>query len=93
MLNFVTFARNTEAPFHVHEEEQIALVLEGELEFNIDGSIRTLQVGDVAVVPSWVPHGARTYDTECKEVDVFNPPRRSLLELAHGRVGAEPTRE
>lgn len=82
MLNFVSFDPNTEAPMHVHEEEQIVLVIDGEFEFEIDGDIRTMHVGDVAVIPSWVPHGARTRDTSCREVDVFNPPRRSLLDHA-----------
>jgi quercetin dioxygenase-like cupin family protein len=86
MLNFVSFEPNTEAPMHVHEEEQIVLVLEGEFEFEIDGDVRTMHVGDVAVVPSWVPHGARTHGTPCREVDVFNPPRRSLLEHARTQV-------
>jgi quercetin dioxygenase-like cupin family protein len=91
MLNFVSFAPHTEAPMHVHEEEQIVLVIEGEFEFDIDGDVRTMRAGDVAVVPSWVRHGARTRDASCREVDVFNPPRRSLLEHARGQ--AAPLRE
>ena len=79
MTNFVHFAPNTEAPWHAHEEEQIVIVLEGEFEFNIDGDVRTLRVGDVAVIPSWVPHSARTNESTCLEVDVFNPPRQTLL--------------
>lgn len=82
MVNFVSFAPNTEAPMHVHEEEQIVIVLEGEFEFELDGDVRTMRAGDVAVIPSWVPHGARTHDSSCREIDVFNPPRRSLLEHA-----------
>lgn len=82
MTNFVRFAPHTEAPVHVHVEEQIVVVLEGEFEFELDGEVRTMKVGDVAVVPPWVPHGARTADTPCYEVDVFNPPRRTLLEHA-----------
>jgi quercetin dioxygenase-like cupin family protein len=89
MLNFVSFEPNTEAPMHVHEEEQIVLVLEGEFEFEIDGDVRTMHVGDVAVVPSWVPHGARTYGTSCREVDVFNPPRHSLLDHARKQAASQ----
>jgi quercetin dioxygenase-like cupin family protein len=89
MLNFVSFAPHTEAPMHVHEEEQIVLVINGEFEFELDGDVRTMRAGDVAVVPSWVPHGARTHDTTCREVDVFTPPRRSLLEHAR-RQAASP---
>jgi len=86
MTNFVRFAPHTVAPTHVHEEEQIVIVLEGEMEFELDGEVRTMRVGDVAVAPPWVPHGARTLDTSCYEVDVFNPPRRSLLEHAAGQA-------
>jgi quercetin dioxygenase-like cupin family protein len=86
MVNFVSFEPHTEAPMHVHEEEQIVVVLAGEFEFEIDGDVRTMRAGDVAVVPSWVRHGARSRDSPCREMDVFNPPRRSLLEHAKGHV-------
>ena len=86
MLNFVSFEPHTEAPIHVHEEEQIVLVIDGEFEFDIDGDVRTMRAGDVAVIPSWVRHGARTRGASCREVDVFNPPRRSLLEHAHSQA-------
>lgn len=88
MVNFVSFEPHTEAPLHVHEEEQIVIVLEGEFEFELDGDVRMMRKGDVAVVPSWVPHGARTKDSPCVEADVFNPPRRSLLAHAADADGA-----
>jgi quercetin dioxygenase-like cupin family protein len=90
MTNFVHFEQHTEAPVHVHEEEQIVIVLEGEFEFELDGEVRTMRPGDVAVVPPWVPHGARTTDTTCLEVDVFNPPRATLLEHAAAQKKAVP---
>lgn len=83
LANFVHFAPGVEAPRHVHEEEQIVIVLEGEMHFDLDGVVRVMRKGDVAVVPAWVPHGAWTTDQECHEVDVFSPPRRSLLDLAN----------
>jgi quercetin dioxygenase-like cupin family protein len=82
MTNFVHFAPGVEAPRHVHEEEQIVIILDGEMTFDLDGDVRTMRKGDVAVVPAWVPHGAWTTDTSCLEVDVFCPPRKSLLALA-----------
>jgi hypothetical protein len=45
-----------------------------------------MRKGDVAVVPSWVPHGAWTTDSHCLEVDVFAPPRTSLLKLAEAQA-------
>jgi unsaturated pyranuronate lyase len=89
MVNFVSFEPGVEAPRHVHEEEQIVIVLEGEFTFDLDGDVRVMRKGDVAVVPSWVPHGAWTTDSPCVEVDVFCPPRRSLLALAEAQLAKD----
>ena len=82
MTNFVSYAPGTLAPRHVHEEEQFVIVLDGELTFDLDGDVRIMREGDVAVVPAWVPHAAWTTDGHCLEIDVFCPPRQSLLKLA-----------
>ena len=89
LVNFVSFQPGTEAPRHVHEEEQIVIVLDGEFTFDLDGDVRTMRRGDVAVVPSWVPHGAWTTDSHCLEIDVFTPPRQSLLKLAEAQAAGE----
>ena len=82
MLMAVHFDPHTEAPSHVHDEEQITLVVEGELEFEFEGETRLLKPGQVAVIPANVRHAARTNDVACLEYDVFNPPRQALLDLA-----------
>jgi quercetin dioxygenase-like cupin family protein len=82
MANFVNYAPGTQAPRHVHEEEQIVIVLDGELHFDLDGDVRTMSRGDVAVIPAWVPHAAWTTDRSCLQIDVFCPPRKTLLALA-----------
>jgi quercetin dioxygenase-like cupin family protein len=84
MANFVQFEPGVLAPRHVHEEEQYVVVLEGELTFDLDGDVRVLRRGDVAVIPSWVPHAAWTTEGRCLEVDFFVPPRKSLLDIASG---------
>ena len=91
MANFVSFEPGTEAPRHVHEEEQIVIVIDGEFTFDLDGDVRTMRRGDVAVVPSWVPHGAWTTDSPCLEIDVFVPPRESLLKLAEAQAAEAAT--
>jgi quercetin dioxygenase-like cupin family protein len=89
MTNFVSFGPGAVAPRHVHEEEQIVIILDGQLVFDLDGDVRTMRKGDVAVIPAWVPHGAwTTEDTFCEEVDVFCPPRESLLKLAEAHATA-----
>ena len=81
MANFVHLEPNTVAPVHWHDEEQISLVIEGEMEFEIGDQKKVVRRGDAVLIPPNVPHGARTYDTTCLEIDVFNPPRQGLLEL------------
>jgi len=82
MANFVNYAPGAEAPRHVHEEEQMVIVIDGELHFDLDGDVRTMSRGDVAVIPPWVPHAAWTTDSSCLQIDVFCPPRKTLLALA-----------
>ncbi len=86
LVNFASYEPHTEAPMHTHAEEQVVIVTEGEFEFTIDGVTRTMRPGDVAVVPPWVPHGGRTLDTTCTEIDVFTPPRSTLVDYAAEQV-------
>jgi quercetin dioxygenase-like cupin family protein len=88
MVNFVSFAPHTEAPVHWHDEEQITYVMDGEFEFEVAGEKRLLRRGQAVVIPPNVPHGARTHDSSCLEIDVFHPPRRGVLE-AMGVLGAD----
>ena len=81
LVNFVHFEPNTEAPMHTHEEEQVVVVLEGEIEFDVDGEVRTLGPGEAIHLPPHVPHAARTHDSSCDEMDIFAPPRRALVAL------------
>jgi quercetin dioxygenase-like cupin family protein len=90
MASFVRFGPHTEAPVHTHMEEQISVVLEGELEFDLAGERRILRPGMVVVIPPGVPHGARTHGTSCYEIDIFHPPRQVLLELTQATT--EPPR-
>ena len=85
MVNFVRYQPHTEAPRHAHAEEQILFVVEGELEVELGGEVRTLGPGQAALIPSNVPHAARTHDEPCLQVDVFHPPRQALLELMEAR--------
>lgn len=81
MANFVHFEPNTEAPLHWHIEEQISIVLEGEFEFEVGNQKKLVKRGDAILIPPNVPHSARTYDSTCLEMDIFNPPRAGLLDL------------
>jgi len=43
MTNFVSYGPGAVAPRHVHEEEQIVIVVDGELVFDLDGDVRTMR--------------------------------------------------
>ena len=66
-------------PEHSHHHEQVANVLDGEYELTIDGEKRRLRPGDVAVIPSNVPHSGAAI-TPCKLLDVFCPVREDYLD-------------
>jgi quercetin dioxygenase-like cupin family protein len=89
LVNFVRFEPHTTAPVHTHEEEQVSIMVEGELEFDLDGDVRTLRPGSAVVIPPHVPHGARTLDSTCFEIDVFSPPRRALIDVARRAKGRD----
>ena len=65
-LNFVTFPPNSGFPSHVHPEEQISIVREGEMEFTVGEVTRVVRPGDVIVMPPNVPHAGRTRDEPCR---------------------------
>src|SRR5437660_1505246 len=68
-VNVVHFQPHTVAPVHSHQETQISLVVEGELEFEVNGEIRTLGPNMAVVIPPYASHGARTHDSTCVAVD------------------------
>ena len=81
LASFVRYEPNSVAPRHAHVEEQLFVVLEGELEMDLDGEVRLMRAGECALIPAWVPHSVRSLDAPAYQLDVFSPPRRALLDL------------
>lgn len=73
-LGEVDLAAGTVVPVHQHPHEQVTYVVEGRLEFTIDGESRVLERGDAAVIPGGAAHGCRAL-TRVLVVDVFSPAR------------------
>ena len=79
MTNFVSFAPNAPAPRHHHVEQQIAIVLSGELHFTVGEESRVMRAGDCVVIPPHVPHGGHSGPDGCEVIDVFSPPRAGIV--------------
>jgi quercetin dioxygenase-like cupin family protein len=84
MTNFVTFAPGADAPMHHHVEQQIAIVLSGELRFTVGGETRVMQAGDCVVIPPHVEHGGAAGAQGCRVIDVFTPPRAGIVQRMTG---------
>ena len=81
MTNFVSFDPGTPAPMHHHVEQQIAIVLGGELNFTVGDETRAMHAGDCVVIPPNVRHGGVAGPEGCQVLDVFTPPRAAIVGL------------
>lgn len=59
----VDFAPGASFPRHTHPGEEIIYVLEGSLEYEVDGKPVRVKAGDVLFVPYGVVHSARNIGT------------------------------
>jgi quercetin dioxygenase-like cupin family protein len=66
-------------PFHQHESEQISLILQGALKFELEGQEVIVRAGEVLVIPSNVPHSALAIE-DTIGIDVFSPIRQDWLD-------------
>ena len=78
-VSFIAQEPNIHFNTHSHEPEEIVIVLEGERDEIVDGKLYRIKAGDIMVVPSGSVHGSYTYESPCKVVEVFSPPRQDLL--------------
>lgn len=70
----VAFSRGAVTEPHRHANEQFSLVLEGAMEFLVEGQPTLVQTGELIHLPSNVLHGAKALETSVI-IDVFAPPR------------------
>jgi len=67
-------------PEHDHVNEQWTHILEGRLEFSMEGETRVLEAGQAVFIPSMTRHGARALD-RCRAIDCFLPVREDFKDL------------
>jgi quercetin dioxygenase-like cupin family protein len=75
MANRVEMLPGSEIPLHSHPEEQLGVIIEGELILDVDGEPHPLGPGQAYVVASGFRHGGRAGADGCVLIDVFGPVR------------------
>ena len=70
----ISFSDGASTVPHKHLNEQFSMVLQGEMEFTIDGQTETVREGQIIFLPSNSFHGARA-NTASVVLDMFAPPR------------------
>jgi quercetin dioxygenase-like cupin family protein len=78
MVSQVFLAKGAVVPEHHHESEQITYILEGALEFHLEGRQIVVYAGQVLRIPSNVPHKAVALE-DTLDLDIFSPIRRDWL--------------
>lgn len=81
MFNIVRLEPHAAVPTHQHPHEQLSYIVDGEMELWINEERRIVRRGDLAVIPSDVPHGAQTHETTCLVLDAFHPLREEYIKL------------
>ena len=82
-LAVVELDPNAVVPEHRHENEQLGMVIEGSLEFRIEGETKRLGPGETWRIPSDVPHEVVAGPQGAIVLDVFAPVRVDWHELDH----------
>jgi quercetin dioxygenase-like cupin family protein len=78
MLARLLLRKGCVVPEHSHANEQITYVLEGALQFQIQGQEIVVGAGEMLVIPANVPHGAVALE-DTIDLDVFCPPRADWI--------------
>lgn len=87
MLNLVELEANAVVPLHSHPQEQLGIVLRGEMRLTVNGVEHVLREMDAYAVRGGVEHSA-TFGTEGATVlDVFAPVREDYLALWRATTG------
>lgn len=79
LVSYVHLEPRSVVQEHEHPHEQVGMVLEGRAVFWIGGEEKTLQAGDMYVIPGNVRHRVVALDQPVRAIDIFNPVREEYL--------------
>lgn len=79
MFTYFEIESNSWIESHNHISEQITLVLDGELFFEIDGKTIRVKAGEIIAIPSNIVHAAYTKEKKVKAADAWSPPAEKYI--------------
>jgi len=79
MLSHAVLAPNAVVPRHSHPHEQVGVILQGEAQFRIGTEVKTLEVGDMYVIPGDVEHEVTAGNEGVVALDIFHPVREEYV--------------
>jgi len=65
-------------PLHSHENEQVSMIDEGALRFEMGGRDIIVRTGESLVIPSNIPHLVEALE-DSVATDIFTPPRQDWI--------------
>jgi quercetin dioxygenase-like cupin family protein len=94
MLARIVLKSGARVPMHQHFHEQISHVVEGALNFLVDGKEVAVRAGGILTIPPDVPHEVVALE-DSVALDIFNPPRQDWIDGddAYLRSGAASPRQ
>jgi quercetin dioxygenase-like cupin family protein len=79
MLARLVLKKGSHVPLHSHFNEQVSHVVEGSLNFVLEGRQITVRAGDILCIPPHVPHEVIALE-DSVALDIFNPPRQDWID-------------
>jgi quercetin dioxygenase-like cupin family protein len=78
MLARMALKKGARVPLHHHRHEQLSHVVEGALNFLLEGREVTVRAGEILCIPPHVPHEVIAFE-DSVALDIFNPPREDWI--------------
>lgn len=78
MLARLVLRKGAHVPLHHHHHEQVSHVVEGALNFFIEGREVMVRAGEILCIPPHVPHEVIAQE-DSVALDIFNPPREDWI--------------
>jgi quercetin dioxygenase-like cupin family protein len=74
-LTLYAFTPGAQFPIHRHAAEQLTVILDGEVELTVDGSVQEMAPGSWSVIPGGIAHGIRAGGNGARLVAIVTPRR------------------